>query len=259
MQYPYALHPITHLSAAPSLKRGLQHGGVAALMFNCANSQRSRHRGRKMRHVQKIRGNSATRWLKLSACSVANTTVLDRMALSLGPSLVPQKHDKCWCLPGSERWGSLLLLNLYSHSFAVQKLDMARISNPLLFLATAMVQVQLALATVVSIRDEPAFKAMRECARDCLVWNGSIDLIGELGCVYPYQNECLCRPDLASAASKHLSTCGSAYCTVGPASVDISTAIGLYNSYCVANGFDVTAVAAVAPKTTLATQTNQGG
>ncbi|KAK0638940.1 hypothetical protein B0T16DRAFT_462661 [Cercophora newfieldiana] len=135
---------------------------------------------------------------------------------------------------------------------------MARITvNPLLLLATAMVQVQLALATVVSIRDEPAFKAMRECARDCLVWNGSIDLIGELGCVYPYQNECLCRPDLASAASKHLSTCGSTYCTVGPASGDISTAIGLYNSYCVANGFDVTA-AAVAPKTTLATQTNQG-
>ncbi|KAK4451277.1 hypothetical protein QBC34DRAFT_458925 [Podospora aff. communis PSN243] len=136
---------------------------------------------------------------------------------------------------------------------------MARTTSTwLLLLATAMVQIQLTLATVVSIRDEPAFKAMRECARDCLVWNGSIDLIGELGCVYPYQNECLCRPDLASAASKHLSTCGSTYCTVGPASGDISTAIGLYNSYCVANGFDVTAVAAVAPKTTLATQTNQG-
>jgi hypothetical protein len=152
------------------------------------------------------------------------------------------------------------MFNLCSQSFSVQKLDMARITaNPLLLLAMAMVQVQLALATVVSIRDGPAFKAMRECARGCLVWNGSIDLIGELGCVYPYQNECLCRPDLASAASKHLSTCGSAYCTVGPASVDISTAIGLYNSYCVANGFDVTTVAAVAPKTTLAMQTNQGG
>lgn len=138
-------------------------------------------------------------------------------------------------------------------------LTMSRMmSTSLLLLATAMIQTQLALATVVSIRDEPAFKAMRECARDCLVWNGSIDLIGELGCVYPYQNECLCRPDLAPAASKHLSTCGSTYCTVGPASGDISTAIGLYNSYCVANGFDVTAVAAVAPKTTLATQTNQG-
>jgi hypothetical protein len=162
--------------------------------------------------------------------------------------------------PTAHAWGSLFMFNLCSQSFSVQKLDMARITaNPLLLLAMAMVQVQLALATVVSIRDGPAFKAMRECARGCLVWNGSIDLIGELGCVYPYQNECLCRPDLASAASKHLSTCGSAYCTVGPASVDISTAIGLYNSYCVANGFDVTTVAAVAPKTTLAMQTNQGG
>ena len=124
-------------------------------------------------------------------------------------------------------------------------------------LALLSIHLHLALATLVSIRSEPAFKAMRECARDCLVWNGSIDLIGELGCVYPYQNECLCRTDLASAASKHLSTCGETYCTVGPPSGDISTAIGLYNSYCIANGFEVTAAAA-APKTTAAGQTNKG-
>ncbi len=95
-----------------------------------------------------------------------------------------------------------------------------------LLLFTATMQVRLILATLVSIRSEPAFKAVRECARDCLVWNGSIDLIGELGCAYPYQNECLCRTDLALAASKQLSSCGETYCTVGPASGDVSTAIG---------------------------------
>lgn len=125
----------------------------------------------------------------------------------------------------------------------------------LALLLTTLLHHHLALATLVSIRSEPAFKAMRECARDCLVWNGSTDLIGELGCVYPYQNECLCRTDLASVASKHLSSCGDTYCTVGPASGDISTAIGLYNSYCVSNGFDVTAAAAVAPQVT---QTGSG-
>ncbi|KAK5657971.1 hypothetical protein OQA88_2524 [Cercophora sp. LCS_1] len=136
---------------------------------------------------------------------------------------------------------------------------MARlITNPAarmaLLLFTALLQVRFALATLVSIRSEPAYKAMRECARDCLVWNGSVDLIGELGCVYPYQNECLCRTDLASVASKHLSSCGTTYCTVGPPEGDISMAISVYNSYCVENGFDVTAAPAVAPKTTQAGQ-----
>lgn len=100
---------------------------------------------------------------------------------------------------------------------------------------------------------------MRECARDCLVWNGSIDLMGEFGCMWPYPNDCLCRTDLAPAASKHISTCCDTYCTAGPASGDISIAISVYNSYCVANGFDVTAAAVAPPQTTtLATQTRQG-
>jgi len=105
-------------------------------------------------------------------------------------------------------------------------------------------------ANVVSVREETAFKAQRECARDCFAWNGSGDLIGLFGCRYPYQNECLCRTDLAPAATKHFSTCMDARCTVGPATGDISTAISIYNSYCVANGFEVTAAVAVPAKAT---------
>ncbi|KAK4164075.1 hypothetical protein QBC43DRAFT_353770 [Cladorrhinum sp. PSN259] len=117
-------------------------------------------------------------------------------------------------------------------------------------------------ANVVSVASENPFKAMRECARDCFLWNGSGDLIGLFGCRYPYQNECLCRTDLAPAATKHLSTCCDARCTVGPATGDIATAISVYNSYCVANGFEVTAAVAVPAKTTAAgsapTQSKQG-
>jgi hypothetical protein len=115
----------------------------------------------------------------------------------------------------------------------------------------------LGSSTTVSIRSEPAFKAMRECARDCLVWNGSMDLIGEFGCGYPYPNECLCRADLASQATKHLSTCCDTYCT-GGADVDVSLAIQVYYSYCGANGYDVKAAAEAVPApaaTTMATQT----
>lgn len=114
----------------------------------------------------------------------------------------------------------------------------------------------LGSSTTVSIRSEPAFKAMRECARDCLVWNGSMDLIGEFGCGYPLPNECLCRADLAPQATKHLSTCCDSYCT-GGADVDISSAIQVYYSYCGANGYEVKAAAEAAEATTtMATQTN---
>jgi hypothetical protein len=113
----------------------------------------------------------------------------------------------------------------------------------------------LGSSTTVSLRSEPAFQAMRECARDCLLFNGSIDLIGEFGCAYPYPNECLCRADLAPQATKHLSTCCDAYCT-GGADVDITSAIQVYYSYCGANGYDVKVAAEAAPATTtMATQT----
>lgn len=105
-------------------------------------------------------------------------------------------------------------------------------------------------ATVVSIRSEDSFKAMRECARDCMAWNGSGDLLGKFGCNYPAPNDCLCRTDLAAAATKHLSTCCAGKCTVGPAEGDISTAISVYQSYCMANGYDVVAGAAAAPTVT---------
>ncbi|KAK4183935.1 hypothetical protein QBC35DRAFT_541629 [Podospora australis] len=90
--------------------------------------------------------------------------------------------------------------------------------------------VQQTGATSASIRSEPAFKAMRGCARECLAWNNNGDLYSLFDCEYPQQNECLCRTDLASAASKHLSTCCSSLCTPGPATGDIVTAISVYNS-----------------------------
>ena len=118
-------------------------------------------------------------------------------------------------------------------------------------LAVLSLHVYPALAgSAVSIRSEDGFKAMRECARDCLAFNGSGDLLGKFGCGYPQQNDCLCRTDLASAASKHLSTCCVGRCTVGPAEGDISTAVSIYQSYCMGNGYDVVAGAAAAPRVT---------
>lgn len=112
-------------------------------------------------------------------------------------------------------------------------------------LLTLQARRSYSASNTVTIRNEAAFKAMRECARDCFVFNGSIDLIGEFGCIWPYMNECLCRADLAPQATKHLSTCCDTYCT-GAADVDISSAIQVYYSYCSDNGYDVKASAEAA-------------
>ena len=119
--------------------------------------------------------------------------------------------------------------------------------TPLLLLQAA--SPAQATGGVVSIRDELPFKALRECAADCLVWNSSGDLIGKLGCKYPYQNDCLCRADLGGVATKHLSSCGTTRCTVGPPDGDISSALSIYNSYCLANGYEVTKAQAQAAPT----------
>lgn len=115
-----------------------------------------------------------------------------------------------------------------------------------LLLASLVLQAQPGQAAggPLSVRDEAAFKAQRECGRDCMVFNGSIDLIGKFGCAWPYQNDCFCRADLGVAATKHFSSCGTARCTVGPSDGDISTMISIYNSYCLSNGYEVTKVQA---------------
>lgn len=78
----------------------------------------------------------------------------------------------------------------------------------------------------------------------------------KLDCKYPYQNECLCRVDLAGEASKYLTSCVVKDCTVGPPDADVSSMMSNYNSYCLSNGFDVTAAPAVA--TSASSSSNNG-
>lgn len=103
--------------------------------------------------------------------------------------------------------------------------------------------------------DEPTFEAMRKCAKGCVTAPfGSLP--EKLDCSYPYQNECLCRVDLAGVASKYLTSCVLKGCTAGPADADVSSVMGIYNSYCLSNGFDVTAAPAVA--TSAGSSSNNG-
>ncbi|KAF2467691.1 uncharacterized protein BDR25DRAFT_266686 [Lindgomyces ingoldianus] len=85
-----------------------------------------------------------------------------------------------------------------------------------------------------SIVQQTAYNEQRGCIKSCL-WgsppNG--DLSVQLGCSSPWVNECYCRADAPPRASKILSACISTACTdvVSP-TIDVSSAISVYNGYC---------------------------
>jgi len=85
-------------------------------------------------------------------------------------------------------------------------------------------------------------------AQSCFAYNFagcSTDALGgALGCHAPLcspqwaaTNNCYCRTDLQSVATSYLSSCVDKGCTVGDFSIDVSSAISIYDSYCQGNGF----------------------
>jgi len=104
-----------------------------------------------------------------------------------------------------------------------------------------------------SITAQPLFSSQKPCAQQCFFPNYlacPVDAVASaIGCQYGncpqvfktagYEaaNDCYCRLDLQSAASRYLSSCVMQKCTVGDSSVDMSSAIGLYDTYCWAKGF----------------------
>jgi hypothetical protein len=107
-------------------------------------------------------------------------------------------------------------------------------------------------ASSVTIISENGYKQLRQCAQFCVWHAGAVDdLMAEgLGCTSPWVNDCLCRLDLAPIASSFVSKCCSSRCTIGSADGDVSSAIGVYNTYCQANGFAVAGAGAAVASTT---------
>jgi hypothetical protein len=85
----------------------------------------------------------------------------------------------------------------------------------------------------VSIAAFTSYIVQRLCVKDCL-WGGQpgggVNLPGYLPCPAPFSDSCMCRTDLAVTASTFLSSCVGKFCSSN--SVDISSAIDLYSSYC---------------------------
>ena len=129
------------------------------------------------------------------------------------------------------------------------------------FLLIVLVLAPLSLAQSAAVADtapqsitaQPLFASQKPCAQQCFFPNYlacPVDAVASaIGCKYgncpqvyktaDYEaaNNCYCRLDLQSVASRYLSSCVMQKCTVGDASVDMKTAIGLYDTYCWAKGF----------------------
>jgi hypothetical protein len=118
-----------------------------------------------------------------------------------------------------------------------------------------------------SITAQPLFASQKPCAQQCFFpdyFACPVDGVASaIGCQYgtncppsvetaSYEapNDCYCRLDLQPVASRYLSSCVLQKCTVGDSSIDMSSALGLYDTYCWAKGF--------VPATTTASAGNVG-
>jgi CFEM domain len=83
-----------------------------------------------------------------------------------------------------------------------------------------------------SIRSVNEYQLLRQCAQSCL-WDDYLQ--DDLSCPDPPLNACMCRTDLGPSASSYLTQCVNSECASN--SNDVFSAVSLYDSYCVANGY----------------------
>ena len=110
------------------------------------------------------------------------------------------------------------------------------------------------------------YSSQKPCAQQCFLGDfggcGIDQIAYQIGCnfnecsdKFGATNGCYCRTDLQSVAQSYVSQCVKTRCTIGDSEIDISSAVSIYDSYCVANGFPVN----VPATPTRAAQTNTGG
>lgn len=95
---------------------------------------------------------------------------------------------------------------------------------PLICLHALLVRSQ-----TVSINSGEAFSSLRSCARDSFVNNGYY-AANHVSCEWPAENACFCRADLQPAVISFVSARVASKCN--GVDIDVSSAVGLYTSYC---------------------------
>jgi hypothetical protein len=109
---------------------------------------------------------------------------------------------------------------------------------------------QNAATETQTLWSQDIYSSQKPCAQGCFLGDfagcGIDEVANAIGCNYNYcgnsigaTNGCYCRTDLQSVAQSYVSECVKTKCTIGDSEIDISSAVSIYDAYCVANGFPV--------------------
>ena len=121
--------------------------------------------------------------------------------------------------------------------YQLQQHNMKSIANTIPFLLIIIVGIRGAIAKegTWAIQTFPAYSSQRRCGQYCLD-----NAYTSAGCVSPYYNECICRPNVRPTATSYLSYCVSLYgCDADD--VDIKAALTVFEDYCSKAGAPATA------------------
>jgi CCR4-NOT transcriptional regulation complex NOT5 subunit len=97
---------------------------------------------------------------------------------------------------------------------------------------------RLGLADEVSISSILPISA-HSCVEKCVYYSLLDDMGDALQCGTPYENECYCATETASASAANdwINNCASERCAAGDRTRDISTMRSVYGRYCMGAGF----------------------
>jgi hypothetical protein len=126
-------------------------------------------------------------------------------------------------------------------------------------LVISLCGAQISRQTLYSLQ---SYSDLQPCAQSCIMDPGScrvggVDQIAiNIGCQYNWcmsdlgaAESCYCRPDLQVVATKYLTKCLRAACTLGDPNIELSSAVNLYQDYCAAKGYLATPASVTASTT----------
>ncbi|KAF7542926.1 hypothetical protein G7Z17_g11163 [Cylindrodendrum hubeiense] len=108
---------------------------------------------------------------------------------------------------------------------------------PLFSILLLLLQSSVRAAETVSI--SAAIDEGHDCISQCLYYTLVSDMGEAMGCDNPYENNCYCATQAASAtiADDWMSKCASSKCGKGDLTLDLSSMQSIYGSYCMGAGF----------------------
>ena len=107
--------------------------------------------------------------------------------------------------------------------------------------------------TTVSMGYENIYNQQPTCVQNCIwypVIDETADVAAALQCDYPVLNACYCASAAAPAASGYLTSCVSAHCEAGDAGILVTSAVSIYDNYCVTAGYAVPGFTTAVPTPT---------